>query len=80
VARPADVAGMTPAEIRAIIQSLPITATKLDAVMGVSPGVVSRWQRGVYAPSAPALRLLRAYADGYRPSDWPTDTPPQKPR
>jgi DNA-binding transcriptional regulator YiaG len=62
---------MTPAEIRAIVAALPITAAQLDAVMGVSPGSVSRWQTGTVTPTAPVLRLFRAYADGYRPSDWP---------
>jgi DNA-binding transcriptional regulator YiaG len=62
---------MTPAEIRAIVQALPITAAQLDAVMGAGIGSVSRWQLGTVTPTAPVLRLLRAYADGYRPTDWP---------
>jgi DNA-binding transcriptional regulator YiaG len=62
---------MTPAEIRAIVDALPITAAQLDAVMGAGPGSVSRWQTGTVTPTAPVLRLFRAYADGYRPSGWP---------
>jgi hypothetical protein len=62
---------MTPAEIRAIVAALPITAAQLDAVMGAGIGSVSRWQTGAVTPTAPVLRLLRAYADGYRPTDWP---------
>jgi hypothetical protein len=64
---------MTPAEIRAIVQALPITAAQLDAVMGAGIGSVSRWQTGAVTPTAPVLRLLRAYADGYRPTDWPEE-------
>jgi hypothetical protein len=67
---------MTPAEIRAIVQALPITAAQLDAVMGAGIGSVSRWQTGAVTPTAPVLRLLRAYADGYRPTDWPSDAQP----
>jgi DNA-binding transcriptional regulator YiaG len=62
---------MTPAEIRAIVDALPITAAQLDTVMGAGIGSVSRWQLGTVTPTAPVLRLLRAYADGYRPTDWP---------
>jgi DNA-binding transcriptional regulator YiaG len=62
---------MTPAEIRAIVDALPITAAQLDVVMGVSPGSVSRWQTGTVTPTAPVLRLFEAYADGYRPRGWP---------
>jgi DNA-binding transcriptional regulator YiaG len=62
---------MTPAEIRAIVDALPITAAQLDAVMGVSPGSVSRWQLGTVTPTAPVLRLFEAYQAGYRPPNWP---------
>jgi DNA-binding transcriptional regulator YiaG len=64
---------MTPADIRSIVDALPITAAQLDAVMGAGIGSVSRWQRGAVTPTAPVLRLLRAYADGYRPAQWPKE-------
>jgi DNA-binding transcriptional regulator YiaG len=62
---------MTPAEIRAIVAALPITAAQLDAVMGAGPGSVSRWQLGTVTPTAPVLRLFEAYQAGYRPPNWP---------
>jgi hypothetical protein len=71
---------MTPAEIRAIVQALPITAAQLDAVMGAGIGSVSRWQTGAVTPTAPVLRLLRAYADGHRPADWPKAASDDAPR
>ena len=37
--------------------------------------LLSQIERGLIEPSASMYRLLQAYIDGYRPTDWPEDNP-----
>ena len=63
---------MTPAEIRQARVKLCLTPAEIAPLLGY--GAASRIyeiESGARNPSAAALRLLRAYLDGYRPSDWP---------
>jgi len=68
---------MTPAEIRAARKVLALTQGQLAAVMGLrGPAAVSEWERGVYSPDGRSVRLLIAYLEGYRPTDWPLPPAP----
>lgn len=67
---------MTPDEIRAAQKALGLSQAKLAQVMGLrGQAAISEWLTGKHEPTGPAVRLLRAYLDGYRPRDWPTSTP-----
>lgn len=70
---------MTPDEIREARLRLGLTQFQLAAVMGLrGPQTVSEWERGARTPSETAARLLRAYLDGYKPADWPSQRPKSK--
>ena len=63
---------MTPAEIRQARVTLGLTPAEIAPLLGY--GAASRIyeiESGARNPSAAALRLLRAYLDGYRAPDWP---------
>ncbi len=63
---------MTAAEIREARLTLGLTPAGIAPLLGY--GAASRIyeiESGARNPSAAALRLLRAYLDGYRPDDWP---------
>lgn len=62
---------MTPADIRAVRKSLGLTQGQLAALMRVRQATVSDWERGKHDPDGPAIPLLIAYTEGYRPADWP---------
>jgi DNA-binding transcriptional regulator YiaG len=61
---------MTPAQIRTIRKALGISQARLGAIMGVRHQTISEWERGIRIASPVSVRLLQAYADGYRPEDW----------
>ncbi len=64
---------MTPYEIRNARQALGLTQAQLAALMGLGDKArVAEWERGARHPSPQSERLIRAYLDGYRPTDWPT--------
>jgi transcriptional regulator with XRE-family HTH domain len=66
------VAQVTPAEIREARQTLGLTQAELASALGY--GNVSRvaeLERGARVPGGCVVRLLQAFLDGYRPSDWP---------
>ena len=68
---------MTPAEIKQARVTLGLSVAELTPLLGY--GAASRIyeiETGARNPSAAALRLLRAYLDGYRPPDWPIPHPP----
>lgn len=53
-------------------EKLGLTQFQLAAVMGYGSAVrISEIERGKRSLGAAAERLLTAYLDGYRPSDWP---------
>lgn len=67
---------MTREEFRAIRKSLGMRQHTLAPLLGFgSNGRVSEVERGTRRVSKVVARLMRAYADGYRPSDWPGDAP-----
>lgn len=68
---------MTPEEIRTARETLGLMQVQLAAVMGLrGAAAVSEWETGKRAPDGRSTRLLRAYLDGYRPSDWPLPAQP----
>ena len=63
---------MTPAEVRAARAALDLTQKQLAPLLGLAnKSRVHEYENGQRTPSAAAVRLLRAYLDGYRPEDWP---------
>ena len=62
---------MTPAEFKEARRNLGLSAAQLAAVMGygAAPRIYEIEARE--AVPAQAARLMQAYLDGYRPSDWP---------
>ena len=63
---------MTPADILAARKALGLTQEQLARVMGYGGKVrISEFEHGTRKPSDQALRLMRAYLEGYRPQDWP---------
>ena len=63
---------MAPDQVRSIREGLDLTQSELASVMGYRKAVrVSELERGARKPSPAAERLLKAYAAGYRPDDWP---------
>lgn len=66
---------MTPDQIRQARQTLGLSPSDLGRMLGVSPTraiqTLSDWQNGRRIMDEGRARLLRAYLDGYRPSDWP---------
>lgn len=64
---------MTPEEIRAARKTLGLDQSQMAAMLGYGAKArISEIERGVRQPSGSAVRLIRAYLDGYRPTDWPT--------
>ena len=65
---------MTNHEFRAIRRSLGLSQTELAAFLGYSSGLrISEFERATNPRPVPDMlaRLMQAYADGYRPKDWP---------
>jgi transcriptional regulator with XRE-family HTH domain len=63
---------MTPAELRKARHSLGLTQLQAARMLGYGAATrVAELERGARAPGESVVRLLRAYLDGYRPSDWP---------
>lgn len=64
-----------PAEFLKARQDLGLTDTELAQMLGISPArahqTFSDWKRGVRKIDKSRQRLLVAYLDGYRPTDWP---------
>lgn len=71
---------MTPDEFREAQRELGLTDAELAAMLGMeNPQHLRRYKvrkpdAGSARPIKPwTARLLRAYLDGYRPADWPTE-------
>ena len=64
---------MTPAEIRAARIALGLNQPDMAAMLGYGRvrQRVAAIEAGTVKPHGAVTRLLRAYLDGYRPSDWP---------
>ncbi len=62
---------MTPAEFRQARKSLGLTQGQLAPLVGRKVRNVQQWERGDRTIDPAAVRLLRAYSEGYRPQDWP---------
>lgn len=68
---------MSPKEIKEARQSLGLTQAQLAQLLDTSDHVVRRLEmtpdKSSHRTPAPRMvRLITAYLDGYRPSDWPT--------
>jgi len=63
---------MTGEEIRNARKQLGLTQAEFAVVMGFSSRpYISYVESERYKMSDTAVRLLQAYLDGYRPTDWP---------
>lgn len=72
---------MTPDDVKAARAALGLSQSQLSRLLGFSvetspPNArgapVARIERGAKPIGGAEERLLRAYLDGYRPGDWPT--------
>lgn len=67
---------MTPTEFKTIRRELGLSQPELARVLGyASRGGVAILENAASGRRVPPCieRLMRAYAAGYRPADWPTD-------
>lgn len=63
---------MNPDEIKQARNSLGLTQSQLAPLLGYGATPrVAEIESGARNASDCVVRLLRAYLDGYRPSDWP---------
>lgn len=63
---------MTPSDIRAARHALGLTQAGMARMLGYANQVkVAEIEAGVKMPGGAVVRLLNAYLDGYRPTDWP---------
>ncbi len=49
---------LAPDEIKAVREQTAVSQTVFARYLGVTPGLVSQWERGERKPSGPALKLL----------------------
>lgn len=54
---------LAPDQIRAIRESSMLSQSVFARYLGVTPGLVSQWERGEKSPSGPALKLLSLVKD-----------------
>lgn len=65
---------MTPAELREARKTLGLDRSELAALVGYSnPNRITEIESGARNPGAAVERLIKAYLDGYRPADWPSE-------
>lgn len=50
---------MTPEEIKAVRNSLGLTAKELADEIGLTENTVNRWEMGIRSPSGSAVKILR---------------------
>lgn len=63
---------MTPTEFRTIRQQLGLSQAGLASFLGYSHSMrISEFERGEREVPRLLAMLMQAYADGYRPKDWP---------
>lgn len=67
---------MTPEEIKTTRETLGLTQSQLGALLDTDGQTVRRMEMPAEAsthrkPAVRMGRLIQAYLDGYRPSDWP---------
>ena len=63
---------MTPADFTAARKQLGLTQAGLAAVLGYSgQSRIAEIETGKRNPGPAVVRLMAAYAEGYRPHDWP---------
>lgn len=64
---------MTPVQFKEAMQSLGLDQAAAMKLLGYNrQASISDIVTGKRNPSGATVRLLQAYLDGYRPSDWPT--------
>ena len=65
---------MTPYAFNTARRKLGLTQAQAARLLGYGAAPrISEIERGERQPSETVVRLLRAYLDGYRPEDWPTE-------
>ena len=67
---------MTPAALKEARHTLGLSCQQLAALLDTDPQSIRRMEQRETAktfrrPAPRMVRLIRAYLDGYRPSDWP---------
>lgn len=67
---------MTADEIKEARQKLGLSAPQLATLLDTDPQTIRRMEQSETAktfrsPAPRMVRLIRAYLDGYRPTDWP---------
>jgi hypothetical protein len=68
---------MTPTQFREALQSLRLDQAAAVKMLGYKrQASISDLCTGKRNPSGATVRLLQAYLDGYRPTDWPTQKAP----
>ena len=63
---------MTPAEFRTARKQLGLTQTQAASMLGRTLRNIQQWEGAEREIDNAAALLLRAYLNGYRPDDWPT--------
>ena len=68
---------MTPAEIKHARHTLGLSVADLARLLDTDAQSIRRMEQSEGAstfrrPAPRMIRLIRAYLDGYRPTDWPT--------
>ena len=74
---------MTPADLKEARRKLGLSVKQMAAMIETDPQVVRRMEGREDAkthrtPAPRMVRLITAYLDGWRPSDWPENTPPKR--
>jgi len=70
---------MTPAEIKDARHQLGLSVQQLASLLDTDGQTVRRMEQSEAAstfrrPAPRMVRLIQAYLDGYRPSDWPAES------
>lgn len=68
---------MTPTELKEARHTLGLSVADLARLLDTDAQSIRRMEQGESAstfrrPAPRMIRLIRAYLDGYRPTDWPT--------
>lgn len=68
---------MTPTELKEARHTLGLSVTDLARLLDTDAQSIRRMEQREDAstfrrPAPRMIRLIRAYLDGYRPTDWPT--------
>jgi DNA-binding transcriptional regulator YiaG len=67
---------VTPTQLKEARRKLGLSSSQMARALGIGPEAVRRLEMTSGKPTSRAVtpttqRLIQAYLDGYRPSDWP---------